>query len=130
MSKEMDISHQPIKDWVDTSVNMVGLNGEAFERYNVHGVFVRRKSVQDLNDMTIPGFYPLYGNLYDNSPEPHIRYGVLLVFDDGATLGKEFVQLMLTITTVPCIYLRKKGSGSGWSVWYKANMTPLPPNSD
>lgn len=90
-------------------------------------VFAKQPVITDANDAIKTGYYTLndYNVSVANLPSVEAGYGILLVFEDGAGSGPEFVQVILTISSPPHIYIRKKGAQSGWGAWYDIQGTAV-----
>lgn len=122
-TKLTDLSTEKILGFTDT---LLTLRPSGLARAHYSSVFVKRNYVSDFDECTQTGYYPIHYTYARPSNAPDgVKYGVLLVFDDNGRLGEEFVQVVLSIETPPCLYIRKKGSGSGWSGWYKMTSTLL-----
>lgn len=110
---------------VEKTFSIIGIGANGLKTLAPKAVFVKRPNVSDLNDATCTGYYILNTSGIKNVPEPGISYGVLMVFEDDTAIDEaEFVQILVSL--IPCaMYIRKKGSQSGWGSWNKVNTTEL-----
>lgn len=118
------VSALPIAYSAESTDRLILLTSSGLKRLHDHSVLVRRPRVTDLNDATLTGYYCINANEGPtaNVPEGH-SYGTLIVINDGTSYGEEFTQIFTSISTPCCMYIRKKGSRSGFSPWYKIATT-------
>ena len=116
---------------VERGTVLLAVEGSSLKKVADRSVFVKRPPVADLNDATLTGYYCLNKNLVGqegtiaNLPDSSATYGILLVFEDDTSLDLEFVQVVVTVSAKPGIYVRKRGSSSGWSAWFSFSGTEI-----
>lgn len=126
MAETTVLNDAPYVRELPESATLLGLNG-SLSRFSSDSVFSNRPTVTDLNDATTTGYYTVNitrALVIKNNP-PGVNYGILLVFEDGATPNQEFVQILFSISTPPGLYIRKKGTQSGWGSWYNATLSEI-----
>ena len=129
MSEVKKVSLLPFVDSVSASDYLLVYTSEGPKRLHKNAVFVKRPRVTDLNQAVSTGYYPISGvNVLDHTPD-NILYGVLLVFDDHTSFDAEFVQILIGLSPVCAMYLRKKGTSSGWGPWNKVTASSSWSNS-
>lgn len=117
MSEALKLSSLSVLNVVSKAATLLGL-GSALNQISSKAIFVKRPEVTDLNDAVATGYYTIKSQVTANIPDG-IKYGILLVFEDDTSEEKEFVQILFSVAKAPSMYLRKKGTTSGWSSWYK-----------
>ncbi len=125
MSLTVNLGSLAVASYVTPTEQLLVYSSGILKRLHKNAVFVKRPPVDDLNLAVSTGYYPL------NTVEPKLNapdgvcYGVLLVFDDNTMEDMEFVQVILGLSPICGIYIRKKGSSSGWGPWNKMSYTIL-----
>ncbi len=114
----IELQNLPIAHEVDVADSLLVMRSNGLARIHKNAVFVKRNPVKDFNECVATGYYPINRNYSPllNAPK-NTSFGVLLVFDDNAIEDQEFVQLVISILPTGFMFVRKKGSGSGWGEW-------------